>query len=61
MENLAWYSPLHVAMKVSLKYIVSLCINVLCLLLPGNMRVISFRNSGSIATAEINFVFKTGI
>lgn len=49
------------SMKVSLKYVVSLCINVLCLLLPGDMRVISFRNSGSIATADINFVFKIGI
>lgn len=47
--------------KISLKYIVSLCINALCLLLPGNMRIIPFRNSGSIATAEVNFVFKIGI
>lgn len=49
------------SMKISLKYIVSLCINVLCLLLPGDMRIIPFRNSSSIATAEINFVFKIGI
>ena len=49
------------SMTIYLKYIVSLCINVLCLLLPGDMRIISFRNSGSTATAEVNFVFKIGI
>lgn len=48
------------SMKVSLKYAVFPCTN-LCLSLPGNMRIISFRNSSSIATAEVNFVFKIGI
>lgn len=48
-------------MKVSLKYAVFPCTNLLCLSLPGNMRIISFRNSSSIATAEVNFVFKIGI
>lgn len=48
-------------MKISLKYVVSPYTNLLCLSLPGNMRVISFRNSGSIATAEVNFVFQIGI
>lgn len=48
-------------MKIDLKFIVSLCINVLCLLLTGDIGILSLRNSGCTVTAEISFVFKIGI